>query len=190
MQCSLTSIVAICDHSKVWDFSRIWPLISRYWPRPLICVYPKCSSSFVAYVLVVVIYISSSRDRILLHRQSIPIITYTPSSPLRHLKPANLLPCLTCWDTLLLVLLLAVQVYCCGLHGLGGLLANLPFLPLLLTSVSCAVAILWAWLFLYYQFCIESDSVPREDCKLREDWVSGQWLVCCRVTLQYDRKCS
>ena len=40
--------------------------------------------------------------------------------------------------------LLLVQVYCEFLHSFGPL-RRFQFLPLLLTSVSCAVAVVWSW---------------------------------------------
>ena len=42
------------------------------------------------------------------------------------------------------VVLLALQLYCEFLHGFGPL-RRFEFLPLLLTSVSCAVAVVWSW---------------------------------------------
>ena len=143
-------------------------MTNRYKPYRLLVAYAIMCTHTICECSVHVLFLIF-RDRLLLHRQSMPLIAYTPSSPLRRLKPASIQPYLTCWDTFLLALLFAVQVYCCGLHGLGGFLSHLPFLPLLLTSISCAAVILWAWLFFYHQFCFESDSVTREDCKLRED---------------------
>lgn len=53
---------------------------------------------------------------------------------------------------LYMVLVLLVQLYCQFLHAHGPL-SRLQFLPLMLTSVTCAVAVLWTWahtLILYY----------------------------------------
>ena len=47
--------------------------------------------------------------------------------------------------------LLLIQFYCLFMHGLFGCLSRLEFLPLLLTSVSCAVGVVWSWLVFYHQ---------------------------------------
>ncbi len=47
------------------------------------------------------------------------------------------------------VFLLVIQVYCIGVHGLLPFTKHLEFFPLLLTSVSCAVGIVWTWLQFY-----------------------------------------
>lgn len=59
-------------------------------------------------------------------------------------------------ESIYVILLLLVQVYCLLLHGSFGFLAGLEFLPLLLTSVSCAVGIIWSWLLCYQEFFIGS----------------------------------
>ena len=56
-------------------------------------------------------------------------------------------------QALYLALVLLVQLYCHFLHAYGPL-RRLEFLPLVLTSVTCAVAILWTWthtLILFYK---------------------------------------
>ncbi len=50
-----------------------------------------------------------------------------------------------------LLLLMVLQFYCVFIHGTGGFLGHLEFLPLLLTSVSCAVGVVWSWILSYYQ---------------------------------------
>lgn len=57
------------------------------------------------------------------------------------------------FQSLYMSLLLLLQVYCIFLHGFGPL-KRLEFLPLLLTSVTCAGAIIFSWghfLCLYFQ---------------------------------------
>ena len=48
-------------------------------------------------------------------------------------------------------ILLLIQFHCLFVHGLFGFLSRLEFLPLLLTSVSCAVGVVWSWLLFYHQ---------------------------------------
>ena len=47
--------------------------------------------------------------------------------------------------------LLIIQFYCLFVHSLFGFLSRLEFLPLLLTSVSCAIGVVWSWLAFYHQ---------------------------------------
>ena len=56
-----------------------------------------------------------------------------------------LLPKLTFMDTIMVAVLVLIQVYCICFHGLFGFLSNFAFLPLLLTSVSCAIVVVWTW---------------------------------------------
>ena len=59
--------------------------------------------------------------------------------------------CLTRLQLLFLCVLLLIQFYCLFVHGLFGFLSRLEFLPLLLTSVSCAVGIVWSWMLFYHK---------------------------------------
>ena len=52
---------------------------------------------------------------------------------------------------LFVCILLLIQFYCLFVHGLFGFLSRLEFLPLLLTSVSCAVGVVWSWFVFYHQ---------------------------------------
>lgn len=70
----------------------------------------------------------------------------------KGLEPSLQCSGLTKLESCYLILLLTVQVYCLFLHGTGGLLAHLEFLPLLLTSVTCALGVLWTWLLSYHEF--------------------------------------
>ena len=53
-------------------------------------------------------------------------------------------------DKLYLIFLVVVQAYCCFLHDLFGLQSRLEFLPLLLTSVSTAIGVVYSWMILYH----------------------------------------
>ena len=59
---------------------------------------------------------------------------------------------LTYVDCVLLLVVLLTQLYHYVLYGALGMFANLPFLPLLLTSVSCALVVVWTWLLAYREF--------------------------------------
>lgn len=51
--------------------------------------------------------------------------------------------------------LILLEIYNLFIHTALGLAEKFPFLPLLLTSVYCAVGILWSWLLFYY--CVLTD---------------------------------
>jgi alpha-1,3-glucosyltransferase len=54
---------------------------------------------------------------------------------------------LTSIDILMIIMFLIVpQIYCTALHGLFGFMLSYPFIPLLITSVSCAIVVLWTWI--------------------------------------------
>lgn len=60
-------------------------------------------------------------------------------------RPTSAVPVrLSLGQTSFLAALFLVQGYCELLHGIGPL-RRFEFLPLLLTSVSCAVAIVYSW---------------------------------------------
>ena len=76
------------------------------------------------------------------------------TTKLPSLSRPNLCGSPACLSPLQLVfvgLLLLIQFYCLFVHGLFGFLIQLEFLPLLLTSVSCALGVVWSWLLFYHQ---------------------------------------
>ena len=82
------------------------------------------------------------------------VLTQLPTTPFHSLPSTKLCGSHACLSPLQLVfvaLLLLIQVYCLFVHGLFGFLIHLEFLPLLLTSVSCALGVVWSWLLFYHQ---------------------------------------
>ncbi|KAI0209331.1 putative dolichyl pyrophosphate Glc1Man9GlcNAc2 alpha-1,3-glucosyltransferase [Lamellibrachia satsuma] len=63
------------------------------------------------------------------------------------------LPILNTIESVYIVGLVAVEVYCSLIHWLLGLQDRLPFLPLLLMSTYCAVGISYSWLK-FYRTCL------------------------------------
>ncbi|XP_078683973.1 dolichyl pyrophosphate Glc1Man9GlcNAc2 alpha-1,3-glucosyltransferase-like isoform X2 [Branchiostoma floridae x Branchiostoma belcheri] len=59
------------------------------------------------------------------------------------------LPLLSPLETAYTVGLVFLQLYCSLGHHALGLTTRLPFLPLMLTSVYCAVGVMWSWLKFY-----------------------------------------
>ena len=59
------------------------------------------------------------------------------------------LPLVEWHEALNLYGLLALQFYCVAVYPWLGVATKLPFLPLLLTSVFCAVGVIWSWLLFY-----------------------------------------
>nr|CAD7423113.1 unnamed protein product [Timema monikensis] len=64
------------------------------------------------------------------------------------------LPLLSVPESLYLLGLVPLFIYECFVHPLSGLDATLPFLPLMLTSVYCAVGISYCWLKYYWHFLV------------------------------------
>ena len=60
------------------------------------------------------------------------------------------LPLLNPIESVYLLGLVPLELYCNLLHWCLGLQDRLPFLPLLITSVYCALGIVYAWIKLYY----------------------------------------
>lgn len=77
----------------------------------------------------------------------------TSNSDLSQESQAPLIfPLLSRLESLYLLFLLLVQFYCLFLHGLGGFLARYEFLPLMLTSLSCSVGVVWSWGLCYRDY--------------------------------------
>lgn len=53
-------------------------------------------------------------------------------------------------ESLYLLGLLPLELYCSIVHSSLGLTEKLPFLPLLLTSVYCALGVTYSWLKFYW----------------------------------------
>lgn len=62
-----------------------------------------------------------------------------------------------------ITVILLIQVYCTFVHGVNGFLARYEFLPLLLTSVSCSMGVLWSWLSCYRDFLTDDGAKQRAD---------------------------
>ncbi len=75
------------------------------------------------------------------------------------------LPFLNIPETLFLSGLIPLEFYCNFLHGAMGLDRKAPFLPLMLTSVYCAVGILYCFLHFSWLFLCEEISVDVWICK-------------------------
>jgi len=68
----------------------------------------------------------------------------------RHHVGRHRLPLLNIPEAIYIIGLLPLEIYCQGLHRLLGLDRLLPFLPLMLTSVYCAVGVSYVWLKAHY----------------------------------------
>lgn len=91
------------------------------------------------------------------------------NKPLKHLKRSLLLcsgkstskstfsdifslPLVAPYEAMYLCGLAVLEFYNSILHHLTPMASTLPFLPLLLTSVYCAVGVVWSWLLFYKNF--------------------------------------
>lgn len=54
-------------------------------------------------------------------------------------------------ETVYIVCLVLVQLYCLFIHGLFGFMKHFEFLPLILTSISCALGVVWTWVMFYIE---------------------------------------
>ena len=59
------------------------------------------------------------------------------------------LPIVECYEAWYLYGLVFLEFYCSAVHPFTVLAVKLPFLPLMLTSVYCAVGVMWAWIVFY-----------------------------------------
>lgn len=71
-------------------------------------------------------------------------------------KINGVFPFLRLHEAALLLFLLPMEIYCSGLHFYMGFNAKAPFLPLMVTSVYCAIGVVYCWLlFAWYFLCDE-----------------------------------
>lgn len=59
------------------------------------------------------------------------------------------LPIVDWYEACYLYGLVVLELYCSAIHPFTALAGKLPFLPLMLTSVYCAVGVIWAWILFY-----------------------------------------
>ena len=59
------------------------------------------------------------------------------------------LPIVESYEAWYLYGLVFLEFYCSAIHPFTVLAVKLPFLPLMLTSVYCAVGVIWAWIVFY-----------------------------------------
>lgn len=62
------------------------------------------------------------------------------------------LPIVEWYEACYLYGLVFLEFYCSAIHPFTVLAVKLPFLPLMLTSVYCAVGVVWAWIV----FCVDT----------------------------------
>jgi len=61
------------------------------------------------------------------------------------------LPLISMLESLYLLGIIPLELYNSVIHHMLGLSSRLPFIPLLLTSVYCAVGVTYCWLTFYWQ---------------------------------------
>lgn len=71
------------------------------------------------------------------------------------------LPIVEWYEACYLYGLVLLEFYCSAIHPLTVLAVKLPFLPLMLTSVYCAVGVVWAWLLFYVDTLTTSPLIGR-----------------------------
>jgi len=67
-------------------------------------------------------------------------------------KTSLLIPFVTWYEAAYIYISLPLFLYTCLGHSVLGLESKLPFLPLMMTSLYCAVGVIWSWLLLYSHF--------------------------------------
>lgn len=91
------------------------------------------------------------------------------------------LPIVEWYEAWYLYGLVGLKFYCSAIHPLTVLSLKLPFLPLMLTSVYCAVGVVWGWILFYSQTLRRKSSVvstfqmtgtARRTSK-KNQWISG-----------------
>lgn len=91
----------------------------------------------------------------------IPSLYEAPKSKWSRKRRFMLLPRLRRFQSLYLYGLMILCIYENALHSLWGIDKSLPFLPLMITSVYCAVGVCYFWMCLYYYFLtFNLSSVP------------------------------
>ena len=71
------------------------------------------------------------------------------------------LPIVAWYEAWYLYGLVFLEFYCSAIHPFTVLAVKLPFLPLMLTSVYCAVGVVWAWIVFYMDTLKTSPVVNR-----------------------------
>ena len=67
------------------------------------------------------------------------------------------LPLVRWYEALYLYGLVILHLYCTMVHPLTGLARRYPFLPLMMTSVYCALGVMWSWILFYYHTFYDVD---------------------------------
>lgn len=71
------------------------------------------------------------------------------------------LPIVEWYEACYLYGLVFLEFYCSVIHPFTALAVKLPFLPLMLTSVYCAVGVVWAWILFYVDTLRASPLIKR-----------------------------
>ncbi|KAK3736385.1 hypothetical protein QZH41_017895 [Actinostola sp. cb2023] len=62
------------------------------------------------------------------------------------------LPIVTSYEAVYVCGLAILEIYNCVIHPFTPIASTFPFLPLMLTSVYCAIGVVWSWLLFYRNF--------------------------------------
>ena len=83
------------------------------------------------------------------------------------------LPIVEWYEACYLYGLVVLELYCSAIHPFTVLAVKLPFLPLMLTSVYCAVGVIWAWI-LFYVDTLTSSLINRAAVSTIRETVVGK----------------